>query len=145
MDARRSIDFAGFAYPLFRIAMGVDLLMHGCTRLAAGPGHFAAGLVAQFRETFLPASLVYAFGWGLTILETVVGAGILFGLFLGPALVLGAALMIALIFGTALRSQWDIVTQQLIYALSYYVLLIKLDDRLTLDRLRRVRAARHKL
>jgi thiosulfate dehydrogenase [quinone] large subunit len=50
----------------------------------------------------------------------------------------GTLLMIALVFGTALRQHWDILTQQMVYVLLYAALLATRSwDRWSLDARRR--------
>lgn len=44
------------------------------------------------------------------------------GFFTRGALILGALSMVALSFGTALLGHWDILTQQLVYAVVYFFL-----------------------
>jgi len=60
---------------------------------------------------------------------------IFLGLLTRWALVAGGLLMAALVFGTALRSDWNTVGIQMIYAIIYYLLLTNLaDDSLSVDR-----------
>jgi len=50
----------------------------------------------------------------------------------------GRLLMTALVFGTALRSDWSTVGMQMIYAITYYLLLTNLiNDYFSLDNLLR--------
>jgi hypothetical protein len=58
------------------------------------------------------------------------------GLFTRWALTLGGLLITALIFGTALRSDWTTVGIQMIYAITYYLLLLnRVDNAFSLDAL----------
>jgi len=68
--------------------------------------------------------------------ETVLGALIAMGLFTRWSLVVGSLVMVLLIFGTALHSDWATVGTQMIYSISYYLLLSYLDrNGLSLDTL----------
>ena len=60
------------------------------------------------------------------------------GLWTRLALVSGGLLIIALVFGTALRTDWDMLGIQMIYAAIYYLLLVsRTYDRFSIDHLRR--------
>ncbi len=96
--------------------------MHGLSRLPHLQ-EFADGLVKMFADTMLPAMLVRAFGLALVFVETAVGLLLLLGLWTQEALLVGSATMAALIFGTALRSDWNIVAIQLLYVVIYAALL----------------------
>ena len=116
----RSLD-RQLAFAVLRLTLGVNLLMHGLVRLPTLSG-FASGLVDGFAETLLPAALVRAFAFALPPLEALVGLLLVLGLFTRWALVGGGLLMAALVFGTALRQQWDTLGLQMIYALAYFLL-----------------------
>ena len=57
------------AYALLRIVVGLNLMMHGISRMVAGPGEFAAKLVMQFSHAPLPAWSVWLFGLTLPTIE----------------------------------------------------------------------------
>jgi thiosulfate dehydrogenase [quinone] large subunit len=68
----------------------------------------------------------------------VLGTLITVGLFTRWALTLGGLLITALIFGTALRSDWATVGIQMIYSITYYLLLVnRTDNRFSVDALLR--------
>jgi thiosulfate dehydrogenase (quinone) large subunit len=110
------------AYAILRFTLGINLLIHGVVRLP-GLGAFADGLVKLFAETPLPAFLVRPFAIGLTIEETATGLLLIVGLWTRWALAIGGLAMASLIFGTALRSDWNIVAIQMLYAAIYAALL----------------------
>src|SRR5271168_5135078 len=99
------------AYTILRFTLGVNLLIHGVVRFPA-LGAFADGLVKLFAETALPAFLVRPFAIGLTIEATATGI-----------LLIGGLAMASLIFGTALRAEWNTVGIQMLYAAIYAALL----------------------
>jgi thiosulfate dehydrogenase [quinone] large subunit len=101
------------AHGLARVALGLNIAMHGYGRLPNLAG-FANGMVKQFNATFLPSPLVYFTGGGIAIGEAVIGTLLVLGLLCRPALVLGTLLMLLLIFGSTLIQQWEIVSVQMI-------------------------------
>jgi thiosulfate dehydrogenase (quinone) large subunit len=130
---------AALAHGVARLALGLNIAMHGYGRLPNLTG-FAAAMVKQFGRTFLPAPLVYITGLSIAIGEAVIGTLLLLGLFLRPALVSGALLMLVLIFGSTLIQQWDIASIQMIYVAFYAVLISQIRcDRFSVDRLRQRR------
>ena len=129
------------AYGVFRFTLGVNILIHGAGRLfVSGAGTFAAKTTSEFAGTPLPQGLVHAFLTTLPFAEIMLGTLITLGLFTRWALTLGGLLIAALVFGTALRSDWSTVGIQMIYAITYYLLLANLsDDYFSLDAMLRRR------
>ena len=70
--------------------------------------------------------MVQAFLTTLPWVELILGFLITLGLLTRWALELGGLSITALIFGTALRSDWTTVGIQMIYAITYYLLLVNL-------------------
>jgi thiosulfate dehydrogenase [quinone] large subunit len=70
-----------------------------------------------FEATVLPRALVVIFALSLPYLELVIGVLLILGAALRPALIAGALLMAALMFGTALQGNWDVLGIQVLYAL----------------------------
>jgi thiosulfate dehydrogenase (quinone) large subunit len=110
------------AYLVLRFALGLSIFMHGLVRLPHLQ-EFAEGLVKMFAETPLPGMLVRGFGLSLVFVEAAVGLLVLLGLWTQEALLVGSATMAALVFGTALRSDWNILAIQLLYVAIYATLL----------------------
>ena len=134
MDTRLPSDQA-LAYALLRLTLGVTMLVHGANRIDVGVQQFAAGLDRDFAHTFLPASMVHLFALTLPFFEASIGVLLVTGLLTRFALVLGALIMMALVFGTTLREQFMIVGVQLIYAAIYFVLIYHLrHNHISLDR-----------
>ena len=125
------------AYAVFRLTLGINILVHGAGRIF-GPGAeaFATTTAAEFSKTALPAGLVHAFLFVLPFAELVLGALTTLGLFTRWALVLGGLMIATLVFGTAMRSDWNTVGVQMIYAITYYFLLVhRSSNRFSLDKL----------
>lgn len=114
---------AALAYVLLRAALGLDILMHGVTRIAAGPAVFAGTLDKMFQQTPLAGWPVHAFGLVLPWVEAALGFLLLLGVGTRIALVGGELLIAVLIFGSSLRQDWETVGTQLIYAAIYAALL----------------------
>jgi thiosulfate dehydrogenase (quinone) large subunit len=110
------------AYLVLRSALGLSILMHGLVRLPR-LNAFADGLVKAFSDTPLPALVVRPFALVLVFVEAIVGLLVLLGLWTRAALLVGSAAMAALIFGTALRWEWNTLAIQLLYAGIYAALL----------------------
>ena len=134
---------AALAYGLLRLTLGMDFLFHAYQRWL-DPATFVAGIVRDFAHTPLPVWSVRVFAASTLGWEPFVGLLLVLGLWTRHALVSGALLIVALVFGTALRAQYTVLSEQLIYALLFFVLLLfrARHDRLGLDGLfyhRRVR------
>jgi thiosulfate dehydrogenase (quinone) large subunit len=115
------------AQALLRWTLGVNLLGHGLNRLGHPVG-FAEGMANEFAHTFLPRVAVLAFAFVIPFLEPLLGVLLLSGFFVRWALLAGAFLMMALSFGTALIGHWDVLTQQLVYGVVYFLLIIGLEQ-----------------
>jgi hypothetical protein len=82
MTSPNAADFAvdrRLAYALLRAIIGVNLAIHGISRLLAGPHAFAASLVGAFHATLLPPWSITAFGLVLPWIEAALGLLILLG------------------------------------------------------------------
>ncbi|MFY9938796.1 MAG: DoxX family protein [Silvibacterium sp.] len=114
---------AALSYALLRVALGLNICLHGVVRWAAGLRNFAESLLPMFQKTPLPAWSVYSFGCVLPIVEALVGFCVLFGFQTKRALISGSVLMLVLTFGSTLRQDWPTVGIQLMYSLVYSLLL----------------------
>lgn len=114
------------AYALLRIVVGLNLLMHGVSRIVMGAGIFASKLVGQFVHAPLPQWSVWSFGMVLPAIEALLGFLLLIGLRTRAALVAASLLIMVLTFGSALVQDWPAAGLQLSYALVYSVLLFLL-------------------
>jgi thiosulfate dehydrogenase [quinone] large subunit len=112
-------------YALLRVALGLNICLHGVVRWAAGLRDFAESLLPMFQKTPLPAWSVYSFGCVLPIVEALVGFCVLFGFQTKRALSSGFVLMLVLTFVSTLRQDWPTVGIQLMYSLVYSLLLVR--------------------
>lgn len=112
-----------WAYLLVRLILGINIAVHGASRIHMGAGKFAAGLVKMFAATPLPPQMVYGYAYALPFVETAIGLLILLGLFSRMTYLAGLLLMMSLTFGSTLRQDWDSAGLQLIYVIVYAGLL----------------------
>lgn len=122
MPDARTLRDRRLGYAALRVALGLNFLLHGLTRLADLNG-FATGIVGEFEGTILPADLVRAFATVLPFAEGAVGLLVLLGLFTRGALLAGVAVMLALLFGSGLQQNWGTVATQMAYVLYFAALL----------------------
>jgi thiosulfate dehydrogenase [quinone] large subunit len=111
------------AYALLRIILGVNICLHGVSRLITGGTLFSSKLAAQFAHSPLPGPLVSAFGTVLPWVEALFGLLILLGLRTRAALVGGSIVLWLLTFGSGLIQDWQAASAQLVYAAVYAALL----------------------
>jgi len=123
IEAESDIRERRTAYALLRLAVGVNLTMHGISRMISGPGEFAAKLVIQFTHAPLPAWSVWVFALMLPSIETILGLLILLGVRTRAALIAAVLLIALLTFGSALVQDWNSAGIQLTYAMAYSALL----------------------
>jgi thiosulfate dehydrogenase (quinone) large subunit len=110
------------AYALFRVFLGVNIALHGISRLLDS-SQFRGTIEAQFAHSRLPHPVVSAFALILPWAESLIGVLVFAGLWTRLALVGGALVMIALTFGSCLIQDWQIAGIQLVYEIAYFLLL----------------------
>jgi thiosulfate dehydrogenase (quinone) large subunit len=132
----RRISDAVFAYGLLRLTFGINIMLHGATRLLAPQGAFLAYLTHYFEKTpLMPKEILPAFAIILPWCEAIFGTLLLFGAASRFAMIGGALTLAALAFGTNLAQDWNIAGLQLIYAAIYYILLANREalNKLSID------------
>jgi thiosulfate dehydrogenase (quinone) large subunit len=128
------------AYLLLRLTIGINFIFHTIPRFLKGIGAFRDKMVADFAPTPLPPVAVYAFGTALPFIELALGTLLTIGLFTRLSAFAAGVLMIALTVGTSFQQKWDVVAQQLIYSLIFFILIWTHQsnyysvDRMMLDR-----------
>lgn len=111
------------AYLFLRVFLGINIAVHGGSRIYGGVAVFATELVSQFAKSPLPSRMVYFFGISLPFAEAVIGVLIFVGLWSRLTYCAGFLLIIALTFGSTLRQDWTAAGWQLLYAFAYAALL----------------------
>ena len=113
------------AFTTLRLALAINELLHGVTRIFIGDlSAFLNATQTQFQNTPLPVWQVRAFATAVPYCELVIGVLLLLGLWTRWALVGAAVLMLGIIFGTALRGDWQIVFLQMFYSVLYSAMLL---------------------
>jgi thiosulfate dehydrogenase [quinone] large subunit len=126
---------AVIAYGILRLSFGVNIMLHGLSRLLAGQAGFLAYLNHYFEKTpLMPRGFLPIFGTILPPVEAAVGLLLLLGLATRFSLISGALVMTVLVFGTNLAQDWNVAGLQLIYCFLYYYLLHRRElNALSLD------------
>lgn len=120
---------AVIAYAILRLSFGLNIMIHGVTRLLAGHAAFLAYLNHYFEKTpLIPASFLPVFATILPPVETTLGALLVLGLFTRFSLIAGSIVLAGLVFGTNLAQDWNVAGLQLIYCFIYYFLLAKRSE-----------------
>jgi thiosulfate dehydrogenase (quinone) large subunit len=137
MSAQLKIADEKLAYALLRTFVGLNVMMHGLSRMVAGLSQFATHLQMQFAHSPLPLWSVQIFGTVLPAAETLLGLFLLIGFKTRAALVGGSLWLLILTFGSSLIQDWQAAGTQLIYALAYALLLFfRRCNALSIDTLR---------
>jgi thiosulfate dehydrogenase [quinone] large subunit len=116
-DSAHQLDYV-LAFFTLRLALGMNELMHGITRIFMGAGlsGFLTFTQNQFKDAPLPVWQVRSFATVVPICELIIGVLLILGLWTRWALALAALLMVGIIFGTAMRSDWQLVFLQMFYS-----------------------------
>jgi thiosulfate dehydrogenase (quinone) large subunit len=123
-------------YFILRLSLGVDMLMHYVVRTWGISKDFVPVTEKMFVGNLLPMSWVHVFLTVLPYFEGLLGVLLLLGLWSRWALTAEGLLVTVLLFGTALRSDWTVVSHQMIYILFVFILLAVEDyDYFSLDAL----------
>jgi thiosulfate dehydrogenase (quinone) large subunit len=129
-------------YFILRLSLGVDMLMHYVVRTWGISKDFVPVTEKMFVGNLLPMSWVHVFLTVLPYFEGLLGVLLLLGFLSRWALTAEGLLVTVLLFGTALRSDWTVVSHQMIYILFVFILLaVEQYDYFSIDALL---ARRHK-
>ena len=120
---RRNSLGRALGYFILRLSLGVDMLMHYVVRTWGVSKDFVPVTEKMFVGNLLPMSWVHVFLTFLPYFEGVLGVLLLLGLLSRWALTAEGLLVTVLLFGTALRSDWTVVSHQMIYLLFVFILL----------------------
>src|ERR1700691_1301746 len=110
-------------YFILRLSLGIDMLMHYVVRTWGISKYFVPVTEKMFEGNLLPMSWVHVFLTVLPYFEGVLGILLVFGLLSRWALTAEGRLVTVLMFGTALRSDWTVVSHQMIYIIFVFILL----------------------
>ncbi|WP_286857373.1 MULTISPECIES: DoxX family membrane protein [Sphingobacterium] len=108
---------------LLRLCIAISIFGHGLVRLPK-LNAFSQWMIASFEKSFLPKAIVLPFSYVLPVAEFTVGLFLLIGLFTKPALIMGAGILLILLFGTAMIENWEALPSQLLH-LAFFALLLQ--------------------
>jgi thiosulfate dehydrogenase (quinone) large subunit len=121
-------------YFILRLSLGVDMLMHYVVRTWGISKDFVPVTEKMFVGNLLPMSWVHVFLTVLPYFEGLLGVLLLLGFLSRWTLTAEGLLVTLLLFGTALRSDWTVVSHQMIYLLFVFILLaVEQYDYFSLD------------
>ena len=112
-----------FAYLIVRAGIAMSMLGHGLVRIPQ-LNSWVEGMVENFEGSLLPEAFVIPFFYGLPLLEFILGAFLLLGLFTRSTAIVGGFLMGALIFGSCLIENYGSIPSQILH-LSLFVIVIQ--------------------
>jgi thiosulfate dehydrogenase [quinone] large subunit len=110
-------------YFILRLSLGVDMIMHYVVRTWGVSQDFVPVTEKMFVGNLLPMSWVHYFLTYLPYFEGLLGVLLILGLWSRWAITAEGLLVTVLMFGTALRSDWTVVSHQMIYILFVFFLL----------------------
>lgn len=110
-------------YFILRLSLGVDMLIHLVVREWGVSQDFVPVTEKMFVGNLLPMSWVHYFLTVLPYFEGLLGVLLILGLLSRAAITAEGLLVTVLLFGTALRSDWTVVSHQMIYLLFVFFLL----------------------
>ena len=111
-----------------RWALGVLFLIAGINKFMGGIGGFVNGfLLPAFSKTFLPTSLLQAYGYALPFVETTLGVLLLLGICRNCTLLVTGLTLISLAFGQMLVPPSAALTSIFIY-IGLDVILLSMDE-----------------
>jgi thiosulfate dehydrogenase [quinone] large subunit len=112
------------AYAFLRFVFGLNICFHGVSRLLGERTAFLAYLTQSMAHAVLvPKATIPVLAAVLPWVEAIVGLLLLLGLFTRFALIAGSDVMVLLMAGATLAQEWEIAGLQLIYCLTYFILL----------------------
>src|SRR5579864_7164687 len=110
-------------YFILRLSLGVDMIMHYVVRTWGISQDFVPVTEKMFVGNLLPMSWVHYFLTYLPYFEGLLGILLIVGFLSRWAITAEGLLVTVLLFGTALRSDWTVVSHQMIYLLFVFILL----------------------
>lgn len=110
------------AYTIVRLALGLNIFMHGFVRIKIGVSVFENALAKEYENSMLPVMLVKKFAAVLPFAELLIGLLLFIGFKTEPAILAGSFLMLLLLVGRSLKSDWMVVSLQMIYFAFYSLL-----------------------
>ena len=125
------------AYLILRLSLGINMFLHGVVRIPK-IDNFSAGIVESFSGTILSQDMVIIFAYGLPYVELIIGFLLIVGLFTSESLLAGALLIATLIFGSALKENWSLISSQMLYSILFFMLSYLIQfNKYSIDKIRK--------
>lgn len=122
------------AYTILRVALGLNIFLHGIVRIKSGTNTFKNALAEEYKNSMLPVVLVKKFAAVLPATEAMIGFLLFIGFITEPAIIAGSFIMLLLLIGKSVKSDWMVVSLQMIYIAFYSTLEIFLNyNHLSID------------
>ena len=115
------------AYTMFRLFMGLNMMLHGAVRLGENYPIFVAWAQGVFADSWLPEWLVTLEARLIPGVEIIIGVMLLLGFRTRIALIAAFALMATLVFGMNVVQDWELVSRHLVYVIAFYLLMYNLE------------------
>ena len=123
----------GMAPSFLRLALAILMLFGGIDKFSRY-NVTVNGMVATFKDTWLPGVMVRAFAYALPFIECSLGGLLLIGLFIPVAAFFLSLLLLALIFGSVLLGKTDqLQFQFVVLIVTQFVMLLGPTDKFSLD------------
>ena len=124
------------SYLILRLTMGINMFTHGIARVLNIEG-FNSWMMGEFSGTILPEFMVNISSYMIPFAELIIGLLLIIGLFTNRALLLGALLIVILVFGSGIKENWNVISSQMIYAIFFFILSYFIElNRFSIDRLK---------
>ncbi|MEC7276264.1 MAG: DoxX family membrane protein [Bdellovibrionota bacterium] len=131
-------NFKEINYLLFRLIMGLNMLIHGAVRIFGDYDAFIKKMQGLFATSPLPSFITTFAAHLISPLELFFGLLLVLGLFTRITITVLLFNMMMLISGVCLLQKWDLAGLQMSYALYLFFLGHFIDfNRFSLDNLRR--------
>ena len=108
---------------LLRLITGLNFAGHGLVRILGGYTDFARTTVDQFADTILPEATVWIVGYTIPMIELALGVLLIVGFRVRITVTAAFALMAVLVSGMVLLEEWAVVSIQMVYILTLFVIL----------------------
>lgn len=130
----KKISFEESNYCIFRVIMGMNMMIHGAGRIFGDYSDFLNRMDAMFSETILPKVLVTVTSNIISPVEFIFGLLLVFGFKTRISILALNSILLVLISGVCLLKKWDLAGMQMGYVLYLFFLghFIKLN-RISVD------------
>lgn len=131
-----SLDYKELNYSLFRIVMGLNMMIHGAVRIFGDYQSFISKMETNFESTILPKFLVTMGANLISPTEFLFGLFLILGFKTRVSISVLTLNMMLLITGVCILQKWDLAGLQMSYVIYLFLLGHFIDsNNLSLDQL----------